>query len=80
MQSPHIRVLFANGVMLVPEIVDEYRNAWPIFFENPSKRLTFAALVAIDWCVDTYGLQLLGPRSCTVIEQIGEDNDIGMLT
>jgi hypothetical protein len=80
MQTPYIGVLFANGLMLVPEIVDEYSNAWPIFFENPSKRLTFATLVTIDWRVDAYGLQLLGPRSCTVIKQIGEDNDIGMLT
>jgi hypothetical protein len=80
MQPPYIGVLLANGLMLVAEIVDEYRNAWPIFFEYPPKCLALAALVAIDWCVDTYGLQLLGPRSCTVIEQIGEDNDIGMLT
>ena len=80
MQPPDVGMLFANGLMLVPKIVDENGNAGFIFVQNPAKCLALASLVAIDGRVDAHGLQLLGPRPGAVIEQIGEDNDIGMFT
>ena len=80
MQTPYIGVLFANGLMLVPEIVDEYSNAGPIFFENPSKRLALAALIAIDWRIDANGPQLLRAWPRPMVEQVSQDDDIGMFT
>jgi hypothetical protein len=78
MQTPHIGMLFADRFMLMPQIVDKNRYARPIFFENPSKRLTLAALIAIDWRINTNGPQLLCARSCAVVEQVGQNDDIGM--
>jgi hypothetical protein len=66
--------------MLMRQIVDKNRYARPIFFENPSKRLALAALIAIDWRIDANGPQLFCPRSCAVVEQVGQDDDIGMFT
>jgi hypothetical protein len=54
--------------MLMRQIVDKNRYARPIFFENTSKCLTLTALIAIDWCIDTNGPQLLCPRSCTMVK------------
>ena len=78
MQPPDVGMLFANGLMLMPKIVDEYGNTGFIFVQNPAKRFALTALVAIDWRVDANGLQLLGPWPGAVVEQIGEDDDIGM--
>jgi hypothetical protein len=66
--------------MLMPQIVDKNRNAWPIFFEYPSKCLTLAALVAIDRRINTNGPQLLRARSCAVVKKVSQDDDIGMFT
>jgi hypothetical protein len=80
MQSPHIGMLFADRFMLMPQIVDKNRYARPIFFENSPKRLTLATLIAIDWRINTNGPQLLCARSCAVVKQVGQDNNIGMFT
>jgi hypothetical protein len=80
MQTPHIGMLFADRFMLMPQIVDENRYTRAIFFKNPSKRLALAALIAIDWRINTNGPQLLCARPRAVVEQVGQDNNIGMFT
>ena len=78
MQTPHIGMLFADRFMLMPQIVDKNRYTRAIFFKNPPKRLTLAALIAIDWRIDANGPQLLCARPRPVVEQVGQNDDIGM--
>jgi hypothetical protein len=64
--------------MLMPKIIDKNRDAGSIFFKNLSKRLTLAALITINGCIDANGPQLLCPRPCAMIKQVGQDHYISM--
>jgi hypothetical protein len=78
MQTPDVGMQFPYRFMLMPKIIDKNRNAGSIFFEDPSKRLPLAALITINGRVDANGPQLLSPRPCAVVKQVGQDQDIGM--
>ena len=80
MQTPHVGIMFADRFMLMPKIINEHGNAWFILVEYPPKRFTLAALIAINWRVDANGPQLLCTRPSAVIQKVGKDDDVGMLT